>query len=83
MFTLTINTHMDTHTYIHSLLAANKTDEIHNQRVVLWARCSLGSTKSSLSISEHLQGDVPLTSLTSVRGRLLHQGSSRAYQNTY
>ena len=49
----------------------------HMQRLVLRAHYKLGSAKSSLSISEHLWCDVSLTSLTSWRGKPLHQGSSR------
>ena len=31
----------------------SKTDTAHNQRLVPWAYCNLGSPKSSLCISEH------------------------------
>ena len=50
----------------------------HMQRPVLGAHCNLRSTKSSLSISEHLRCDVSLTLLTSWRGKPLHEGSSRS-----
>ena len=50
----------------------------HIQRLVLGAHCNLRSTKSSLSISEHLRCDVSLTSLTSRRGKPLQQGPSRS-----
>ena len=42
-----------TNTYMH-YLTRGKTDTVHNQQLVLWAHCNLGSPKSSLSISEHL-----------------------------
>ena len=42
-----------TNTYMH-YLTGGKTDTVHNQQLVLWAHCNLGSPKSSLSISEHL-----------------------------
>ena len=63
--------------HIHVYLIGGKTDTIHNHRWVLWAHCNLGSQVILLHQRAPWCG-VSLTSPTSWRGGLLHQGPNRS-----